>query len=118
MSDNAPNKTQMETPNKTQTNEIDWSTFHIGIPCKFSEIAIIPKHIYDVVENEIICKCRGGELVLLELVEEYTSNEAINAALSELFGIGIDEYISIWEKRVDAENLRKNGWVKVRMRKI
>lgn len=110
MSENAPNKTQI--------NEIDWSTYHIGIPCKFSENAIIPKHIWQVVENEIICKCRGGELVLLELIKEYASTEDISADLSELFHIDIEEYTSIWEKRVDALKLRKNGWVKVKMKKI
>lgn len=118
MNENAPNKTQTEAPNKTQINEIDWSTYHIGIPCKFSEVAIIPKHIWATVENEIICKCRGGELVLLELLQEYASTEAINADLSAMFGIDIVEYTSHWEKRVDAANLRKNGWVKVAMRKI
>lgn len=107
-----------ETPNKTQINEIDWSTFHIGIPCKFSEVAIIPKHIWAVVENEIICKCRGEELVLLELIEEYASTEAISADLSAMYGMGIEEYTWRWEQRVDAENLRKFGWVKVKMRKV
>lgn len=118
MSDTAPNNTHIE--------EIDWSSFHIGIPCKYSEVAIIPKHIWSVVENEIICKCRGGELVLLELIEEYpnegsdinTPNNAINADLSAMFGINIEEYTLHWEKRVDALNLRKFGWVKVRMEKI
>lgn len=110
MSENAPNKTQI--------NETDWSTFHIGIPCKFSEVSIIPKHIYDIVESEIICKCRGGELVLLELIEEYTSTEAINADLSAMYGMGIEEYTWRWKKRVDAENLRKYGWVKVKMKKV
>lgn len=105
-------------PDKTQINDIDWSAFHIGIPCKFTEVAIIPKHIWAVVENEIICKCRGGELVLLELLEEYASTEAINADLSTMYSMGIEEYTWIWEKRVDTENLRKNGWVKVKMRKI
>lgn len=107
-----------EAPNKTQLTGIDWSTFHIGIPCKFSEVAIIPKHIWEVVENEIICKCRGGELVLLELVEEYASTEAINADLSAMYGMDIEEYTWRWEKRVDAENLRKFGWVKVKMKKV
>lgn len=106
------------TPNKTQVKEIDWSTFHIGIPCKFSEVTIIPKHIWAVVENEIICKCRGGELVLLELVEEYASTEAINADLSAMYGMDIEEYTWRWKKRVDAENLRKFGWVKVKMKKV
>ena len=111
-----------ETSNKTQVREIDWSTFHIGIPCKFSEVAIIPKHIWALVENEIICKCRDGELVLLELMEEY-SNEgsdinAINADLSAMYGIDIEEYTWRWEKRVDAENLRKFGWVKVKMNRV
>lgn len=111
MSENVP-------PKKQIVNDIDWSAFHIGIPCKFSEVAIIPKHVWATVEDEIICKCRGGELVLLELAKEYTSKEAVSADLSELFGIGIVEYTSLWEKRVDGENLRKNGWVKVRMKKI
>ena len=118
MSDTAPNKTHIE--------EIDWSSFHIGIPCKYSKVAIIPKHIWDVVENEIICKCRGGELVLLELLQEYsnedsdanTPNNAINADLSAMYGMGIEEYTWRWEKRVDAENLRKHGWVKVGMKKV
>ena len=98
--------------------EIDWDRFTIGIPCKYSKVAIIPKHIWALVESEIICKCRGGELVLLELVEEYTSTERINADLSTMYGIGIVEYTSLWEKRVDAGNLRKYGWVKVRMNKV
>lgn len=101
-----------------EARPIDWSNFSIGIPCKFSEIAIIPKHIWDIVESEIICKCRGGELVLLELMEEYSDNNAINADLSAMYGMGIEEYTWRWEMRVDAENLRKNGWVKVRMKKI
>lgn len=105
-------------PNKTQVRDIDWSTFHIGIPCKYSEVSVIPKHIYDTVENEIICKCRGGELVLLELVQEYTSTESISADLSDLFGVGIGEYTSIWKKRVDALKLRENRWVKVKMNKV
>lgn len=110
MNDTAPNNTYIE--------EIDWSKFHIGIPCKYSEEAIIPKHIWDVVENEIICKCRGGEKVLLELVKEYASTSEIEADLSALYSISVGEYNSIWEKRVDANNLRKYGWVKVRMRKV
>lgn len=107
-----------EALNKTKINEIDWSTFHIGIPCKFSEVAIIPKHIWATVENETICKCRGGELVLLELIVEYASVSEIEADLSAMYGMGTEEYTWIWEKRVDAENLRKYGWVKVKMKKI
>lgn len=91
----------------------------LGIPCKYSDIAIIPKHIFEFFEGGvIIAKCRGEELVTLELIEEYTSTESVNADLRAIFGIGIEEYTLHWEKRVDAENLRKNGWVKVRMRKI
>lgn len=112
------NQAEADAPNKTKIQPIDWSTFHIGIPCKFSEVSIIPKHIWDIVEGDIICKCRGEELVLLELIEEYASMEAISADLSAMYGMGIEEYTWRWEKRVDAENLRKNGWVKVKMKKV
>lgn len=98
--------------------DFDWSSFHIGIPCKYAEVAVIPKHIWAMVEDEIICKCRDGELVTLELIEEYTDKNAIIADLSKMYGISIVEYTSIWEKRVDALNLRQHGWVKVGMRKI
>lgn len=107
-----------ETPDKTHIEPIDWSTFHIGIPCKFSEVAIIPKHIWATVEGDIICKCREGELVLLELEKEYADNNDVNADLSAMYNIDIVTYTSLWGKRVDADNLRKYGWVKVKMNKI
>lgn len=101
-----------------KNSKIDWSKFYIGIPCKYSEVAIIPKHIYSVVESELICKCRGGEMVLLELIQEYTDNNAIDADLGAMYGIDIGRYTQIWEKRVDALNLRQHGWVKVKMNKL
>lgn len=93
-------------------------TFILGIPCKFSEVAIIPKHIYEFFNEGEIAKCRGGELVTLKLVQEYTSTEGMVADLSAMYGIGIEEYTSIWEKRVDALKMREKGWVKVKMKKI
>lgn len=90
----------------------------LGIPCKFSEVAIIPKHIYEFFNEGETAKCRGGELVILELMEEYASTEAINADLSAMYGMGIEEYTWRWKQRVDALKLRENGWVKVAMRKI
>lgn len=80
---------------------------------------IIPKHIFEYFEGgEIIAKCRGNELVIVELIEEYASTEAINADLTAMYGISIEEYTRIWRKRVDALKLRENGWVKVRMNKV
>lgn len=93
-------------------------TLILGIPCKFSEIAIIPKHIYEFFNEGETARCRGGELVTLELLHEYTSTEAIVADLGVMYGIGIGEYTSIWEKRADALKMRENGWVKVKMNRI
>ena len=91
----------------------------LGIPCKYSEIMIIPKHIFQYFEGgQIIAKCRGNELVTLDLIEEYTSTEQIEVDLRDLYRIGIVEYTSIWNKRVDALKLRENGWVKVKMHRI
>lgn len=92
--------------------------FILGIPCKYSEVAIIPKHIYEYFCGGEKAKCRGGELVVLELLQEYADNNAINADLRQMFGVGVEEYTSIWKKRVDALKLRENGWVKVGMKKI
>lgn len=99
--------------------EIDWANYKIGIPCKYTEVAVIPKHIWEYFsDGEWTAICRGGEMVKLELLKEYDSDDAINADLSAMFGIGIVEYTSLWKKRVDALELRKNGWVKVKMNKI
>lgn len=92
--------------------------FILGIPCKYSEITIIPKHIYEFFDWGETAKCRGGELVTLELVEEYASTEQINADLSAMYGMGIEEYTSRWKQRLDALNSREIEWVKVKMRKI
>lgn len=99
---------------KSNSNE----RFILGIPCKFSDVAIIPKHIYEFFDWGETAKCRGGELVTLELLQEYASNDAVNADLSAMYGVSIVEYTSIWGKRVDALKLRENGWVKVKMRKV
>lgn len=91
----------------------------LGIPCKFSEIAIIPKHIYEYFEGgEIIAKCRGGELVEIEEIEEYASLEAIQADLSAMYSMDIEEYTWRWKKRLDALNSREIEWVKIKMKKI
>lgn len=90
----------------------------LGIPCKYSDVAIIPKHIYEFFNEGETAKCRGEELVTMELMREYATTEQIQADLREIFGIGIEEYTSIWEKRADALKLRENGWVKVRMNRI
>ena len=95
-----------------------YGNFILGIPCKCAEVIVIPKHIYKFFDEGEITKCRGGELVTLELLQEYTSMEAVSADLSAMYGISIEEYTSLWEKRVDALKLRKNGWVKVKMNKI
>lgn len=92
--------------------------FILGIPCKYSEIAIIPKRIYGFFDWGETARCRDGELVTLDLIEEYTSIDSINADLSELFGIGVVEYTRIWKSRLDALNSREIEWVKVRMRKV
>lgn len=90
----------------------------LGIPCKFSEVSIIPKYIYEFFNEGETVKCRGGELVVLELVEEYTSTSEIEADLSAMYGIGIVEYTQIWKQRLDALNSREIEWVKVKMIKV
>lgn len=97
---------------------IESGSFILGIPCKYSEIAIIPKRLYEFFDEGETAKCRGGELVTLELIKEYTSTGQIEADLGAMFNIGIVEYTSIWKQRLDALNSRKLEWVKVAMRKI
>lgn len=93
--------------------------FILGIPCKYSKTTIIPKHIYEYFEGgEIIAKCRGNELVVVELMTEYASTEQIEADLSAMYGMGIEEYTSRWKQRLDALNSREIEWVKVKMKKI
>lgn len=91
--------------------------FYIGIPCKYSNEAIIPKFIWDYVEDEIICNCRGGEKVRLELVSEYEPKSMeLENECRNMFGIDFKNYLAIWEKRVNHEI--KGKWVKVKMHKI
>lgn len=103
-----------------------YGRFILGIPCKYSEIAIIPKYIYEFFDWGETAKCRGGELVTLELMKDYSnegsdgnaSTEQIEADLSAMYGIDIVEYTQIWKQRLDALNSREIEWVKVAMRKI
>lgn len=109
-----------------KTSGTGYGRFILGIPCKYSETTIIPKHIYEFFDWGETAKCRGGELVTLELIKDYsneesdnnTYNNAINADLSAMYGIDIVEYTQIWKQRLDALNSRKVEWVKVKMRKI
>lgn len=89
----------------------------IGIPCKFTNEAIIPKYIWDFVEDEIQCKCRDGERCKLELVSEYTPyTDAIDSQCMMMFKIDFNTYLDIWEKRV--HHGIEGNWVKVKMHRI
>lgn len=89
----------------------------IGIPCKFTQEAIIPKFIWDYVEDEIICVCRGGERCKLELIQEYTPyTDGIESQCMMMFEIDFKTYLGIWEKRLHHEI--EGNWVKVRMHKV
>lgn len=89
----------------------------IGIPCKFTHEAIIPKFIWDYVEDEIICVCRGGERCKLDLIQEYIPyTDAIDSQCMMMFEIDFKTYLDIWEKRVGHKI--EGDWVKVKMHKI
>lgn len=89
----------------------------IGIPCKFTQEAILPKFLWDYVEDEIICVCRGGERCKLELIQEYTPySEGLESQCMMMFEIDFKTYLGIWEKRLHHEI--EGNWVKVRMHKI
>lgn len=89
----------------------------IGIPCKYSETAIIPKYIWDYVEDEIICKCRGGERCKLELIDEYVPyTDGIDSQCMMMFNIDFNTYLKIWEKRVNHDI--EGNWVMVKMHKV
>lgn len=89
----------------------------IGIPCKFTPLAIIPKFIWDYVEDEVVCVCRGGDKVMLEKIEEYNDNlAALDMACMDLFHINFKTYDELWGKRVLGKLDGK--WVKVKMHKI
>lgn len=89
--------------------------FSIGIPCKYSPIGIIPKFIWDYVEDEIISICRGGERVLLEMVKVLNDSE-FNNECAIMFDISGKEYAKIWGKRLLHEV--EGGWCKVKMHRI
>ena len=91
--------------------------FHIGIPCKYAEEAIIPKFLWDYVEDEVICVCRGGEKCRLELISEHIPyTEGLESLCMMMFEIDFKTYLDIWEKRL----LHKieGNWVKVKMHRI
>lgn len=94
--------------------------FHIGIPCKYAEEIIIPKFIWDYVEDEVVCVCRGGEIVKLELLLGHPEfgmyDSDMERECNAIFKISSSEYIKIWEKRL----LHKieGGWCKVKMHRI
>lgn len=89
----------------------------IGIPCKFTKEAIIPKYIWDFVEDEVICICRGGERCRLELASEYKPySEELEVECKRMFGVSYEVYLDIWQKRVNHEIEGK--WVKVKMHRI
>lgn len=88
----------------------------IGIPCKFTSEAIIPKYMWDFVEDEVICVCRGGERCKLELVSEYTPlTDGLDSQCKMMFNIDFKTYLGIWEKRLHHEI--EGNWVKVKMHK-
>lgn len=91
--------------------------YSIGIPCKYSPIVIIPKFLWDYVEDDVICICRGGDKVTLEKMEEFNDNSpALDMACLELFHVNFKVYDELWGKRVSS---KINGkWVKVKMHKI
>lgn len=94
-----------------------WENFHIGIPCKYAKEVIIPKSIWDYVENEVKCKCRGGEIVKLELIQEYIPyTDGIDSQCIMMFKIDFKTYLDIWEKRL--HHKIEGNWVKVKMHKI
>ena len=89
----------------------------IGIPCKYTNEAIIPKYMYDFVEEEIICVCRDGERCKLELIQEYAPyTEGLESQCMMMFNIDFKTYHAIWKKRVSHEI--EGNWVKVKMHKI
>lgn len=89
----------------------------IGIPCKFTPEAIIPKYMWDFVENEVICVCRGGERCKLELVSEHEPySGGIENECKIMFGIDFKNYLAIWEKRLNHEI--EGRWVKVKMHRV
>lgn len=89
--------------------------FAIGIPCKYSETAIIPKFIWDYVEDEVISICRGGEKVLLE-IESTLDDDQFDNECKTMFNISGNEYARIWGKRLLHEV--EGGWCKVKMNKV
>lgn len=89
----------------------------IGIPCKLTPEAIIPKFIWDFVEDEIICVCRGGERCKLELVSEYTPyTDGLDSQCMIMFNIDFKTYLDIWEKRL--HHKVEGNWVNVKMHRI
>lgn len=86
----------------------------IGIPCKYTHDAIIPKFIWDYVEDEIICICRGGERCKLELISEHEPySEGLDVECRGMFNIGFEVYLDIWQKRVNHDI--EGRWCKVKM---
>lgn len=89
----------------------------IGIPCKFTPDAIIPKYIWEFVEDEIICVCRGGERCRLELVSEHEPfSKELDEECRGVFSIGFNVYLDIWQKRV--HHKIDGNWVKVKMHRV
>lgn len=95
-------------------NKLDYIV--IGLPCKFTTGAIIPKSYYDFFNCDYFtAKCRGGEMVELELVKDYENDkEMLENDCKVMFGIPMEEYIEIWRRRC-TQHTGKEGWVKVRM---
>lgn len=89
----------------------------IGIPCKFTQEAIIPRYMWDFVEDEVICVCREGERCKLELVSEHEAySEGLEAECKGMFNVCFDVYLDIWQKRVNHDI--DGRWVKVKMHRI
>lgn len=93
------------------------SIIEIGIPCKYSEVVIIPKHIWDYVEDDIVCICRGGEKVKLELEKVYKETTDISQDCMELYKTNFHTIQEIWKKRCQRKKFDE-GWVKVKMNLI
>lgn len=89
--------------------------YSIGIPCKYTTEGIIPKFIWDYVEDEVVCICRGGDKVMLELVEEL-NDDALDKESMAMFNISAGGYVKLWGRRL-LHNI-EGGWCKVRMHKI
>ena len=90
----------------------------LGIPCKYSPIAIIPKNLYRFFEGDLIAKCRGNELARLELIKDYEGDlESLDKDCKEIFNMSLEGYEIIWRRRCLHETVN-SGWVKVKMNRV